>query len=411
MVDVHSFALPGFVSQATFALTLALLAWSDQRTRGTRWLAAACALQLLTTVTRAIVPMPQRISENLSACLLVLVFFLIYMGLRWFVLRIRLGTMNGPLALSAAITTILSVGVMRPGAELAAARVATLIVIVTTIVMLLRPRIKALADTARVMALLTAFVAVVIGARLVLSIGVFPHSKELEAAGRDLTQIGLTMLGFAFIGIYVAETKRRLHEETRLDSLTGLHNRRAFEEMIQREVQLATRDNTPLTLLMMDLDHFKQLNDTWGHALGDRALRTFGGVLLTVTGTRDAVARLGGEEFAILLPGRSARNAVALAERLRATVEGLRLSEGEELVRFTVSVGLSSLQPGEVSFEPMLRRADRALYKVKRSGRNRVLLADELAAVPSIPPSRALPDLQPVAAGAAGEARVREFVG
>src|SRR5215469_6264315 len=187
MVDVHSFALPGFVSQATFALTLALLAWSDQRTRGTRWLAAACALQLLTTVTRAIVPMPQRISENLSACLLVLVFFLIYMGLRWFVLRIRLGTMNGPLALSAAITTILSVGVMRPGAELAAARVATMIV------MLLRPRIKALADTARVMALLTAFVAVVIGARLVLSIGVFPHSKELEAAGRDLTQIGLTM--------------------------------------------------------------------------------------------------------------------------------------------------------------------------------------------------------------------------
>src|SRR5215469_14992702 len=390
MVDVHSFALPGFVSQATFALTLALLAWSDQRTRGTRWLAAACALQLLTTVTRAIVPMPQRISENLSACLLVLVFFLIYMGLRWFVLRIRLGTMNGPLALSAAITTILSVVAVSLKNKLAAARVATLIVIVTTIVMLLRPRIKALADTARVMALLTAFVAVVIGARLVVSIGVFPHVKELEAAGRDLTQIGLTMLGFAFIGMYVAETKRRLHEETRLDSLTGLHNRRAFEEMIQREVQVAARDNTPLTLLMMDLDHFKQLNDTWGHALGDRALRTFGGVLLTVTSTKDAVA---------------------LAERLRATVEGLRLSEGEELVRFTVSVGLSSLQPGEVSFEPMLRRADRALYKVKRSGRNRVLLADELAAVPSIPPSRALPDLQPVAAGVAGEAGVREFVG
>jgi diguanylate cyclase (GGDEF)-like protein len=411
MVDVHSFALPGFVSQATFALTLALLAWSDARTRGTRWLAAACALQLLIMISRAILPLPLRISENLSACLLVLVFFLIYMGMRWFVLRVRLATMNGPLALSAAMTTILSVGVMHPGAELAAARFAALIVLGTTIVMLLRPRIKSLADTARVMALLMIFVAATVALQLVLSLRIFPPDHQLDAAGHDLTMIGITMLGFAFIGMYVAETKRRLHEETRLDSLTGLHNRRAFEEMIQREVQLAARDNTPLTLLMMDLDHFKQLNDTWGHALGDRALRTFGGVLLTVTGTRDAVARLGGEEFAILLPGRSARSALSLAERLRATVEGLRLSEGEELVRFTVSVGLSSLQAGETGFEPMLRRADRALYKVKRSGRNRVLLADtELSPVSPIPPARVIPDLQPLAAGAA-ERRVREFVG
>jgi diguanylate cyclase (GGDEF)-like protein len=409
MVDVHSFALPGFVSQATFALTLALLAWSDARTRGTRWLAAACALQLLTMISRAIMPVPLRVSENLSACLLVLVFFLIYMGMRWFVLRTRLTTMNGPLALSAAMTTILSVGVMHPGAELAAARVAALIVLGSTIVMLVRPRIKSLADTGRVMALLMVFVAATVALQLVLSLGVFRADHQLDAAAHDLTMIGITMLGFGFIGMYVAETKRRLHEETRLDSLTGLHNRRAFEEMIHREVQLAARDNTPLTLLMMDLDHFKQLNDTWGHALGDRALRTFGGVLLTVTGSRDAVARLGGEEFAILLPGRSPRSALSLAERLRATVEGLRLSEGEELVRFTVSVGLSSLQAGETGFEPMLRRADRALYKVKRSGRNRVLLAEtEISPAPSIPPARSIPDLQPAAAG---DRRMREFVG
>ncbi len=412
MVDIHSFALPGFVSQATFALTLALLAWSDARTRGTRWLAAACGLQLLTTICRAILPLPARVSENVSACVLVLVFFLMYMGLRWFVQRSRLATMNGPLALSAAMTTILSVGVMHPGAELAAARVASLIMLGTTILMLLRPRVKGLAETARIIALLVAFVGATIFFRLVLSLSAWTYGGHFESVGHDFTTISLTLLGFSFVALYVAETKRRLHEETRLDSLTGLHNRRAFEEMIQREVQLAARDNTPLTLLMMDLDHFKQLNDTWGHALGDRALRTFGGVLLTVTGSGDAVARLGGEEFAILLPGRSGRSAISLAERLRATVEGLRLSEGEELVRFTVSVGLSSLLPGEASFEPMLRRADRALYQVKRTGRNRVLLADsEIAAmpsVPSIPPSRALPEFQPVAARAS-DARMREF--
>lgn len=407
MVDIHSFALPGFVSQATFALTLGLLAWSDSRTRGTRWLAAACALQLLTTVSRAILPVPMRFSENLSACVLVLVFFLMYMGLRWFVLRVRLSTMNGPLALSAAMTTILSVGVMHPGAELAAARVAALIVLGATIYMLLKPRIKSLTDAARVVALLVFFVMCTVAFRLMLSVSHLGKNAQWGSAAHDLSMVAFTMMGFSFVGMYVAETKRRLHEETRLDSLTGLHNRRAFEEMVQREVQVAVRENTPLTLLMMDLDHFKQLNDTWGHALGDRALRTFGGVLLTVTGSGDAVARLGGEEFAILLPGRSARSALSLAERLRATVEGLRLSEGDELIRFTVSVGLSSLQPGESTFESMLRRADRALYKVKRTGRNRVLLSDADSA--AIPPSRSLPELEPVAAGTGNRRRVREF--
>jgi diguanylate cyclase (GGDEF)-like protein len=231
----------------------------------------------------------------------------------------------------------------------------------------------------------------------------------MEALGHDAMMVCVTLLGFSFIGMFVAETKRRLHEETRLDPLTGLRNRRAFEEMAQREVQLAMREDHPLTLLMMDLDHFKKLNDTWGHALGDRALRAFGGVLLTVTGSSDAVARLGGEEFAVLLPGRSARSALAVAERLRATVESLHLSEGEELVRFTVSVGLSSLRRGEETLDAMLRRADRALYEAKRDGRNRVMLAD--AASHPRPPGRAVAELHPVVAAAGGSAteRIREF--
>jgi diguanylate cyclase (GGDEF)-like protein len=411
MIDLRTLALPGFVFQATFALTLGLLAWSDVRTRGTRWLALACALQLLTAICHAILPLPLRVLENLSACVLVLVCFLVYMGLRWFVLRSRLTTMHGPLALCAAMTTIVSLGVMHPGAELAAARVASLVVLGFTSAMLLRPRVKALRDPARILALLVGFVGAAVVVQLILSLPMFPHTALISGAAHELVTLSMAMLGFSFVALYVAETKRRLHEETRLDPLTGLHNRRAFEEMIQREVQIAGRDNTPLTLLMMDLDHFKQLNDTWGHALGDRALRTFGGVLLTATGSGDAVARLGGEEFAILLPGRSSRNAFSLAERLRATVEGLRLSEGEELVRFTVSVGLSVLLPGEASFEPMMRRADRALYEVKRTGRNRVLLADsEISSAPHIPPARALPDFQVVAAAAGGERRVRHLV-
>lgn len=388
MIDVHSFALPGFVSQATFALTLSLLAWSDRRTRGTRWLAAACVLQLAATALHAVIPLPDPVVENLGACLLVLVFFLVYLGLRWFVLRRRLTTMNGPLALSATMTAILSIGVVRQEAALNAARLASIAILGLSSAMLLRPRMRSLRRAARATAFMIFAVMSVLILRFLLGLGMFARYYDaLNALSHDATMVTVTALGFSFVGMYVAETKRRLHEETRLDPLTGLHNRRAFEEMAAREVQLAARDSAPLTLLMMDLDHFKQLNDTWGHALGDRALRAFGGVLLTVTGSCDAVARLGGEEFAILLPGRSARTALALAERLRATVEGLRLSEGEELVRFTVSVGLSSLRPGETSLEPMFHRADRALYQAKREGRNRVVLADSLLS--PIPPQRA----------------------
>lgn len=397
MIDVHSFALPGFVSQATFALTLTLLAWSDRRTRGTVWLAAACVLQLCATALHAVLPLPDPVVENLGACLLILVFFLVYLGLRWFVLRRRLSTMNGPLALSATMTAILSIGVVRQDAALAAARLAAIAMLGLTGAMLLKPRLRSLRTAARATACMIFAVMGVLGLRLLLGVGFF-HSRyeSLNALSHDATMVTVTALGFCFIGLYVAETKRRLHEETRLDPLTGLHNRRAFEEMGQREVQVASRDASPLTLLMMDLDHFKQLNDTWGHALGDRALRAFGGVLLTVTGSSDAVARLGGEEFAILLPGRSARSAMALAERLRATVEGLRLSEGEELVHFTVSVGLSSLRPGEGSLDAMFHRADHALYQAKREGRNRVVLADTLPS--PIPPQRAtVTELHPVA--------------
>lgn len=406
MMDSHSFVLAGFVSQATFALTLALLAWSDRRTHGTRWLAAACGLQLASTASRSLLPSTLRASDNIAACLMVLVFFFVYMGLRWFIVRRGLSSMNGPLTLSATMTAIFSLNVMHPDSALAAARVASLVVLTLCVAMLLRPRVTSLQRVARATATVIMGMMVVFGTRLVLDLpGVSGRYLSLNILSQNVTIIGITLLDFCFVGLFVAESKRRLHEETRLDPLTGLRNRRAFEESAQLAVAEAARSNSPLTLLMMDLDHFKKLNDTWGHALGDRALRAFAGVLLTVTGSNDAVARLGGEEFAVLLPGRTARSAMAVAERLRATVEGLHLSEGEELVRFTVSVGLSSLRGGELTMEAMLRRADRALYQAKREGRNRVALSDTLAH--PIPPAR-VTELVPVAATASARP-VREF--
>ncbi|HVG27425.1 MAG TPA: GGDEF domain-containing protein [Acidobacteriaceae bacterium] len=394
MVDVHSFVLAGFVSQATFAMTLALLAWSDRRTRGTRWLAAACLLQLVASAAHVILPADRGISESAGSCGLVLVFFLVYMGMRWFVIRRRVASQLGPLAVSLSMLLILVLGSVHPGAALIAARLISVVVLGFTVAMLLRPKVRALRAPARGLAAMLMVLMSVFLLRVAVSLQ--PSNQRnagVETLGHHATMVCVTLLGFSFVGMFVAEAKRRLHEETRLDSLTGLRNRRAFEEIAQQEILLAGREGSPLTLLMMDLDFFKKLNDTWGHALGDRALRAFGGVLLTATGSGDAVARLGGEEFAMLLPGRSARSALGVAERLRATVEGLRLSEGDELVRFTVSIGISSMRPGETSIDAMFRRADQALYQAKRDGRNRVTLAE---AISGPAPARVVPELQPV---------------
>ena len=409
MMDVHTFVLAGFVSQATFALTLALLAWSDRRTRGTIWLAAACVLQLAAVASRSVLPPTSHLSESAGSCLLVLVFFFLYMGLRWFVLRRRLVSKNGPVAVSIVMALVLAIGFWNEGAALLGARAASIVLLGFTINMLLRPRIALLRDAARATAAMLGIVVGLLSLQLLLGLPLFSDQYlRLAALNHDASMVCITLLGFSFVGMYVAETKRRLHEETRVDSLTGLRNRRAFEEIAAREVQLAAREGTPLTLLMMDLDHFKMLNDTWGHAFGDRALRAFGGVLLTVTGSSDSVARLGGEEFAILLPNRSARSALAMAERLRATVEGLHLSEGEELVRFTVSVGLSSLRRSEQTLEAMLRRADRALYQAKRDGRNRVMLADTVSH--PFPPARVtVAELHPVPVASTATSAWREF--
>ena len=151
-----------------------------------------------------------------------------------------------------------------------------------------------------------------------------------------------------------------------------------MEEIAVRQVKLLQRNGTPLALLMMDLDAFKLLNDTWGHGIGDRALQAVGDVLLTAArNTRHTVARLGGEEFAMLLPGHSVIAAQSQAEHLRKTIAGVIVLEGNRHVSLTVSVGVAALQPGEITWTDMLRRADTALYRAKREGRNRVVLCAE----------------------------------
>ena len=156
-----------------------------------------------------------------------------------------------------------------------------------------------------------------------------------------------------------------------LDSLTGLPNRRSFDLLAAQALQEAQRDCAPLVALLIDLDHFKALNDTHGHLAGDEVLRQFANVLQGSLRQSDILCRWGGEEFIVLLRETEGRQALDVAEKIRRRSEQLTFSYDEQPLRLTTSIGLSSLQPGD-TLHALLTRADRALYRAKQAGRNRV---------------------------------------
>jgi diguanylate cyclase (GGDEF)-like protein len=159
------------------------------------------------------------------------------------------------------------------------------------------------------------------------------------------------------------------------DGLTGLLNRRAFLMQAERLFAAARAQQRRLSVLMLDIDHFKVINDTWGHAIGDRVIVELTLVLRAALRKSTVIGRLGGEEFAVLLPEADAQRAVQAAERMLVAIGGASVPGPNGVgapVRFTASVGVGSLSPDDADFGALLQRADRALYAAKQAGRNRV---------------------------------------
>lgn len=162
------------------------------------------------------------------------------------------------------------------------------------------------------------------------------------------------------------------------DALTGLLNRRAFEAQAEQAISRARRDGTSLAALMLDLDHFKRINDQYGHPAGDAVIKFTADVLSASVRDTDLVARVGGEEFMVLLPGTSPQAALEVAEKIRQRVMHTpQAVNATEHVDSSVSVGVACFAPGKMcSFENLYAQADRALYEAKRLGRNRVVQSD-----------------------------------
>ncbi|WP_256830118.1 GGDEF domain-containing protein [Pseudomonas sp. Pse1] len=169
--------------------------------------------------------------------------------------------------------------------------------------------------------------------------------------------------------LYRAATQRALR-----DPLTGTGNRIAMEQTLQREIDMSRRHRQPLSLLMLDIDHFKSVNDTHGHAAGDHVLREVAASIKQQLRNVDMVFRYGGEEFLILLSNTGRESAALVGERLRYAAQSNDYWAANTRIELTVSLGCSTLLPGE-SADSLLRRADNALYAAKREGRNRLAMA------------------------------------
>lgn len=199
-------------------------------------------------------------------------------------------------------------------------------------------------------------------------------------------------MAIAFLMLSITKERGELRHKTAalVDPLTGLSNRRAFLNDADALAQRRTKQNEPLSVLIADLDRFKAINDEFGHAIGDRVLQVFADAILGTLRADDVSGRLGGEEFAILLPKASAADAALVAERIRTSFSEMAQTVGVHTVASTVSIGVASTSAPMATVGDLLAVADRALYRAKAEGRDRVVVIDCARAgegTPSIIPS------------------------
>lgn len=200
-----------------------------------------------------------------------------------------------------------------------------------------------------------------------------------ESTIRSKEQLLESMGEHMALAIANLSLREQLHTLSTRDPLTGVFNRRFMEETLLREISQSRRSKRPLGVIMLDIDHFKRFNDTYGHDVGDLLLKEVGKVLSKETRGGDVVCRFGGEEFVILLPGASLLDSGKKAEGLRRQIEELSLQHGSRTLSVTISLGVTVWPEGGDDGESLLKSVDQALYDAKESGRNRVAIAHDLA--------------------------------
>jgi diguanylate cyclase (GGDEF)-like protein len=202
--------------------------------------------------------------------------------------------------------------------------------------------------------------------------------RELPVSQND--EVGELVKSFNLLVSQRNRLESELETQARTDSLTGLFNRRYFMELAENGLARTIRYGGPLSVLMLDIDHFKKINDSYGHKVGDVVLIEMAGIFAKTLRETDIVGRLGGEEFAVFMPETTEEKAIAVAERLRSSIAELPVGlEDGSIFHFTASIGVSSLVTKDLNIDNLICYADQALYEAKRNGRNKVVMSSDMA--------------------------------
>ncbi len=367
---------------ALYSAVLAAVAMKDRTLVGTRWFACSILLELCKVFLQSLGDHASRLLTILLGNELnILSFVFLYLGFRWFVRREPFEAKGGMVLVGSAMLlyagmflkhvpyAFLVMGL--PVWGLCAAAVRTL----------LRERKERFVLPARVTAGLLVIHVGLLSYRMVLSISAYHNARSFHTSWNDHRWM-YSMLALMFVGACLmlsylwftaAEMYSRLSDGAKLDALTGVLNRGSLLERAARAIESGRVTREPLALVVMDLDHFKQVNDTFGHGGGDAVLCGVVDCLRQRLGPETSLARLGGEEFAVLLPGVGLRAATALAEELRGAIGALSVAYDGESISVTISSGVTEIAGDEDSWATAMKRADLALYEAKRRGRDRVV--------------------------------------
>lgn len=202
------------------------------------------------------------------------------------------------------------------------------------------------------------------------NITIFPIKQ-----GKKVDQVAVSIFDVTDVFIYrtqLEEANIKLENLSQTDRLTGVYNRGHFEELLKNEYNRSQRHHQPLSLLMLDIDHFKRINDTKGHLAGDAVIKGLAQAVSTNIRGHDVIGRYGGEEFCVFLPSTGYEGAMGCAEKIRQIVEAMIVPFEEDEIRITTSVGVAVLNENMYSYEKLLQAADSALYISKNKGRNAV---------------------------------------
>ncbi|RLB56692.1 MAG: GGDEF domain-containing protein [Deltaproteobacteria bacterium] len=211
-----------------------------------------------------------------------------------------------------------------------------------------------------------------------------PLRGELQLEDGSRLQLGRTLIRAHLRSAGEVAAVQKLYESSVRDALTGLYNRRHLDERLESEFAYAARHRIPLSCMVLDVDHFKKVNDTWGHAAGDVILKALAAFILDAVRTEDVVGRYGGEEIVVLLRGVNAQGAEILAQRIRAGIESMTSAYEDKLIKVTTSIGVATWEPMRpfVDAQALFNAADECLYRAKQSGRNLVICDTTARSVP-----------------------------